>query len=35
MDIPLLKKLLEDTLAKKKSFDDFEIEHDFETIGKK
>lgn len=34
-DIPLLKKLLEDTLAKKKSFHDFEVEHDFETIGKK
>lgn len=34
-DIPTLKKLLEDTLAKKTSFHDFEVEHDFETIGKK
>ncbi len=34
-DIPKLKKLLEGTLAKRKSFHDFEVEHDFETIGKK
>lgn len=34
-DIPLLKKLLEETLSKKNILDDFEIENNFETIGHK
>lgn len=34
-NIPQLKKLLEEILAKKTSFHDFEVEHNFETIGHK
>jgi len=34
-DIPDLKKLLEDILSQNASFHDFEVEHDFETIGRK
>ncbi len=34
-DIPKLRKLLEDILPKKKVFNDYEIKHDFETIGPK
>ena len=33
-DIPKLRELLEDILPKKTTFNDFEIEHDFTTIGK-
>ena len=33
-DIPKLRELLEDILPKKITFNDFEIEHDFATIGK-
>ena len=34
-DIPGLRKLLEDILPQNTSFNDFEVEHDFETIGRK
>ncbi len=34
-DIPRLRELLEDILLKNTSFDDFEVEHSFETIGYK
>lgn len=34
-NIPKLRELLEGILAKKSEFNDFEVEHDFETIGKK
>ncbi len=34
-DIPGLRKLLEDILPQNTSFHDFEVEHDFETIGRK
>jgi formate hydrogenlyase transcriptional activator len=33
--IPSLKKLLEDILPQNTAFNDFEVEHDFETIGHK
>lgn len=32
-DIPKLRELLEDILPKKTSFDDYEVEHDFVSIG--
>lgn len=34
-NIPKLRQLLEDILPKKSSFDDYEIEHNFETVGRK
>jgi two-component system CheB/CheR fusion protein len=34
-DIPALRKLLEEILPKNNIFDNYEIEHDFETIGPK
>jgi two-component system CheB/CheR fusion protein len=34
-DIPRLREFLEDILLKNTSFDDFEVEHSFETIGYK
>jgi len=34
-DIPKLRKLLEDVLPKKKIFNDFEVTHDFQSIGEK
>ncbi len=34
-DIPALRKLLEDILPQNSGFNDFEVEHDFETIGRK
>jgi PAS domain S-box-containing protein len=34
-DIPRLRELLEDILPMKSSFEDFEVEHDFESVGKK
>ncbi|MGA2368617.1 MAG: ATP-binding protein [Dehalococcoidia bacterium] len=34
-DIPRLRVLLEDILSKKATFDDFEVEHDFTTIGRR
>ncbi len=34
-DIPALRTLLEDIIPQKSAFDDFEIEHDFPTIGRK
>jgi len=34
-DIPKLRELLEDILPRHKAFDDFEVEHDFPTIGKR
>ena len=34
-DIPKLRKLLEEILPGNSSFHDFELEHDFETIGRK
>jgi two-component sensor histidine kinase/PAS domain-containing protein len=34
-DIPKLRRLLEDILPKEDAFDDYEIEHDFEQIGKR
>ncbi len=34
-DIPELRRLLEEILPERSSFDDFEIEHDFETIGRR
>lgn len=34
-NIPKLRTLLEDVLPENRSFDDFEVEHDFPTIGRK
>jgi len=34
-DIPKLRELLEDILPQNSTFNDFEVEHDFETIGRK
>ncbi len=34
-DIPRLRELLEEILPQNSRFNDFEVEHDFETIGKK
>jgi PAS domain S-box-containing protein/putative nucleotidyltransferase with HDIG domain len=34
-DIPKLRELLEEVLPEKEAFDDFEVEHDFESIGHK
>jgi two-component system, cell cycle sensor histidine kinase PleC len=34
-DIPKLRELLEDILPKKVSFDNYEVEHEFATIGKR
>jgi PAS domain S-box-containing protein len=34
-DIPQLRQLLEDILPKQNSFDDYEIEHDFEQLGRR
>lgn len=34
-DIPKLRKLLEDILPQNTNFHDFEVDHDFETIGRK
>jgi transcriptional regulator with GAF, ATPase, and Fis domain len=34
-DIPELRELLEDILPQNSTFDDFEVEHNFETIGRK
>jgi chemotaxis protein methyltransferase CheR len=34
-DIPKLRKLLEEILPKTTSFEDYEIEHDFPSIGKR
>jgi two-component sensor histidine kinase len=34
-DIPKLRRLLEDILPKQNSLDDYEIEHDFEQIGRR
>ncbi len=34
-DIPNLRELLEDILPRNTNFHDFEVEHDFETIGRK
>ncbi|MFC1716919.1 chemotaxis protein CheB [Candidatus Poribacteria bacterium] len=34
-DIPKLRELLEDILSESSSFDDYRVEHEFETIGKK
>ena len=34
-DIPLLKKLLEEILSKKRRFNDFEIENNFISVGNK
>ena len=34
-DIPKLRDLLEDILPKKAAFDDYEVEHDFTTIGRR
>jgi len=34
-DIPALRKLLEEILPRNNTFDNYEIEHDFETIGPK
>ncbi|RKY77456.1 Fis family transcriptional regulator [candidate division KSB1 bacterium] len=34
-DIPRLRELLEDILIQNRTVDDFEVEHDFETIGRK
>ncbi|MFW5831773.1 MAG: CheR family methyltransferase, partial [Prolixibacteraceae bacterium] len=34
-DIPALRKLLEDVLPDNKVFNDYEVEHNFESIGKK
>jgi diguanylate cyclase (GGDEF)-like protein/PAS domain S-box-containing protein len=34
-DIPRLRELLEDILPMKSSFEDFEVEHDFKSIGRK
>ncbi|OQX16441.1 MAG: hypothetical protein BWK76_11675 [Desulfobulbaceae bacterium A2] len=34
-DIPLLRELLENILPQKTTFDDYEVEHDFTTIGRR
>jgi PAS domain S-box-containing protein len=34
-DIPALRRLLEDVLPQNTAFDDFEVAHDFESIGRK
>jgi PAS domain-containing protein len=34
-DIPKLRELLEDILPKKTTFDDYEVEHNFSTIGRR
>ena len=34
-DIPKLRELLETILPQKASFDDYEVEHDFATIGRR
>ena len=34
-NIPALRTLLEEIIPQNSSFDDFEVEHDFETIGRK
>lgn len=34
-DIPKLRELLEDILPKRKVFNDFEVEHDFPSVGKR
>lgn len=34
-NIPKLRELLEEVLPKNSTFDDFEVEHDFETIGRR
>jgi diguanylate cyclase (GGDEF)-like protein/PAS domain S-box-containing protein len=34
-DIPRLRKLLEDVLPMNKAFENFEVEHDFESVGRK
>jgi PAS domain-containing protein len=34
-DIPKLRELLEDILPQKATFDDYEVEHDFATIGRR
>ncbi len=34
-DIPALRKLLEDVLPTNHAFQDFEVEHDFPSIGRK
>ena len=34
-NVPRLRLLLEDILPKEHSFDDYEVEHDFETIGRR
>ena len=34
-DIPALRKLLEEIIPHNSSFEDFEVEHDFETIGQR
>jgi two-component system CheB/CheR fusion protein len=34
-DIPKLRELLEDILPQKATFDDYEVEHDFDTIGRR
>ena len=34
-DIPKLRELLEDILPKKATFDDYEVEHNFATIGRR
>ena len=34
-DIPKLRELLEDILPKKATFDNYEVEHDFATIGRR
>ena len=34
-DIPMLRKLLENILPMNKVFEDYEVEHDFESIGRK
>ena len=34
-DIPRLRELLEDILPKKATFDDYEVEHDFASIGRR
>jgi PAS domain S-box-containing protein len=34
-DIPALRTLLEEIIPRNSTFDDFEVEHDFETIGRK
>ena len=34
-NVPRLRRLFEDILPKEQSFDDYEVEHDFETIGRR